>query len=132
MLIIEPRGQLVSRMVSFASYDEHSSPIFRNLNLLKLQNLIHVTILLFMFDYHCNTLPDVFHNFFTQVKSKHNYNTRLATRDTYYISKIRTNYGKFSLRFQGPKLWNELNDNMKILSRGAFKQKLFSNFISEY
>ena len=33
-----------------------------------------------MYDYHRNALPDVFTDFFVQVKRKHDYNTRLASK----------------------------------------------------
>jgi hypothetical protein len=32
-----------ARTICFAKFDDHSSPFFRNLNLLKLENLIYVT-----------------------------------------------------------------------------------------
>ena len=69
-----------------------------------------------MYDYHNGNLPATFNNIFKQVTSVHNYNTRLASRNTYYIDKIRTNYGKFSLRFQGPKAWNDIDDKYKTLT----------------
>ena len=69
--------------------------------------------------------------FFVQVKRKHNYNTRLASKNTYYIPTVRTNNEKFSLRFQDPKVWNEINDNLKILSKGAFKRQLSCSFIEK-
>ena len=53
---------------------------------------------MFMYDYHRNALPEVFTDFLVQVNRKHNYNTRLA----YHNPTVRTNYGKFSFRFQGP------------------------------
>ena len=68
----------VVQIISFAKFDDHSSPLFKNFNLLKLENLIYITNSLFMYDYHCNALPDVFTDFFVQVKRKHDYNTRLA------------------------------------------------------
>ena len=122
----------VVRIICFAKFDDHSSPLFKNLNLLKLENLIYTTNSLFMYDYYRNVLPDAFNDFFVQIKRKHNYDTRLASKNTYYIPTVRTNYGKFSLRFQGPKVWNEINDNLKILSKGAFKRQLSSSFIEKY
>ena len=41
--------------------------------------------------------------FFLPVKLKHSYNTHLALKNSYSLPLIRTNYGKFSIRFQGPK-----------------------------
>ena len=58
-----------------------------------------------MYDYYRNVLLDAFTDFFVQVKRKHNYNTRLASKNTYYIPTVRTNYAKFSLQLQGPKVW---------------------------
>jgi hypothetical protein len=50
----------------------------------------------------------------------------------YYIDKIRTNYGKFSLRFQGPKAWNDIDDKYKTLSKSSFKNKIAENMILIY
>ena len=122
----------VVRIICFAKFDDHSSPLFKNLNLLKFENFVYVTNSLFMYDYYRNVLLDAFTDFFVQVKRKHNYNTRLASKNTYYIPRVRTNYGKFSLRFQGPKVWNGINYDLKILSKGAFKRQLSSSFIEKY
>ena len=43
----------------------------------------------------------------------HTYNTRLAARQTYSLPSARTNYGKFSLRFIGAKIWNTIPDDKK-------------------
>ena len=122
----------VVRIICFAKFDDHSSPLFKSLNLLKFENFIYVTNSLFMYDYYRNVLPHAFTDFFVQVKRKHNYNTRLASKNTYYIATVRTNHGKFSLQFQGPKVWDEINDDLKILSKGAFKGQHSSSFIEKY
>ena len=44
-------------------------------------------------------LPSSFANFFQTVASMHSYNTRLASKSTLYINTIKTNYGKFNIRF---------------------------------
>ena len=62
-------------------------------------------------DFHANILPSVFHDFFTPVNRVHQYNTRLASKDSYYISKVRTNYGKFNIRFVGAKVWNSIQED---------------------
>ena len=120
------------RVMTFSKYDEHTSPLFKNLGLLKLSDLIIFSNLLFMHDFCTNNLPDVFANFFMHVNQLHNYNTRLASKNTYCIPSIRTNYVKFSLRFQGPKIWNNLEDSLKSLTRIAFKHKLKIKLINEY
>ena len=52
--------------------------------------------------------------FFTKVTSVHNYNTRFAAKHSYYLPYGRTNYGKFNIHFQGPSVWNTIDDNVKL------------------
>ena len=41
-------------------------------------------------------------------------------------------YGKFNIRFNGPKLWNELYERFKCYTSNQFKKYLTSHFISLY
>ena len=59
----------------------------------------------------CTLCVPVFHGF--QVNKIHSYNTRSAARQSYYLPRARTNYGKFNIRFKGPKIWNSIADDMK-------------------
>ena len=54
-----------------------------------------------MFDYHSGNLPSIFDSFFVKVSQKHNYNTRLASKSTFFLPFARTNDGKFNIRFIG-------------------------------
>ena len=65
------------------------------------------------FDYHTGSLPDTFQIFLLPIGQKHSYNTQLASKSSYSLPNIRTNYGKFNIRFAGPKRWNDII--MKIL-----------------
>ena len=59
-------------------------------------------------------------------------NTRLSFRMTYALPKTRTSYGIFDIRYQGAKIWNAINDNIKLLSLKQFKKKLKSSIIASY
>ena len=48
----------------------------------------------------------------------------LASRSSYTLPPIRTNYGKFCIKFQGAKIWNSLSEETKSLHRLAFKKTL--------
>ena len=50
---------------------------------------------------------------------------------TYAISNARTNYGIFSIRFQGAKVRNDISDDVKLLSLKRFKEKLKSILIDK-
>ena len=62
----------------------------------------------------------------------HDHNTRTALKNTYYIDQIRTNYGRFSLTFQGPKAWNSIEDKFKTLKKSAFKKEIAESLIRTY
>ena len=62
----------------------------------------------------------------------HQYNTRLASKKSFYIPKIRTNYGKFGIRFNGAKIWNSIQDDFKLKGRNVFKRRLKESVLNEY
>ena len=66
------------------------------------------------------------------MSSVHKYNTRLASKDSFYISKVRTNYGKFNIRFVGAKVWNSIDENFKSKRRNQFKKLVISNILNTY
>jgi len=120
------------RLITFSNFDAHTSPLFAKLNLLKLQDYIKLQTLFFMHQFNTGKLPKIFDSFFVKTFCKHNVNTRFASRSTFYLPKIRTNYGKFNIRFNGPKLWNELDERFKCCTSNQFKKELTLYFISLY
>ena len=110
------------RIITFSKLDAHTSLLFYELKFLKFPDLVFLQRAMFMFDYHRNLTPSAFTNFFVPVSKVHNYNTRLSSRASYYIPAVRTNYGKFKIRFLGPKVWNNLDESLKSLSFRIFKR----------
>ena len=51
---------------------------------------------------------------------------------TYAIPKARANYEIFNIRFQGAKVWNDVSDDIKLLSIKRFKEKFKSILIAKY
>ena len=112
------------RIITFSRFDQHSSPLFKCLNI---RNFL--TLSLFIFHYLCINLiityfPFIFHNFFTSVNKIHKYNTRFAANQSYYLPKVKTNYGIFNIRFQGPSVWNSVDEDTKSCSIALDKFKL--------
>ena len=85
-----------------------------------------------MYKFHNELLPIAFHSFFTRVTNTHNYNTRLAAKQSYYLPFVRTNYGKFNIRFQGPSIWNSIDDHIKLSSVSMFKKKMQVEYLERY
>ena len=120
------------RIMTFSNFDEHSSPLFKQLKIVKLYDLVTLHNVVFMYKFHNNLLPNAFDTFFTRVSETHNYNTRLSSKISYSLPKVRTNYGIFNIRFQGPKLWNSISEDIKILSIWKFKAEIKCDYIKDY
>ena len=101
----------VVRIITLPSFKSHTSPLFRQLSLLKFPDLICFLIqnALFLFDFHTGNLPTIFDNFFKNVTEVHNYNTRSSTKQLLHLPKVRMNYGKFNIRYCGSVIWNSIN-----------------------
>ena len=120
------------RIITFSEYNEHSSPLFKLLNIIKIFDLVTFHIASFMYKFHHRLLPSAFDNFFTPIDRIHNYNTGLASKQSYYLPKARTNYGLFNIRFQGTKIWNSMDENTKLFSSSKFKNKLKGDILHKY
>ena len=120
------------RIITFFGINDHSSPLFKKLNILKFVDLVQFYNAVFTFDYHTNNLPPVFNHYFTPISNIHHYNTRLASKSSYSLPKIRTKYGKFSLKFQVALIWNKIPNNFKSPGRNSFKKKLKINYTANY
>ena len=80
------------RVMTFSIFHEHSSPIFKHLNIVKLPDLVFLNIAVFMKKLQNGRLPSVFDTFFTQINERHNYKIRSASNNSYTLPKVMTNY----------------------------------------
>ena len=139
LLILEPPFQIIIaqsltlqkravRTISRSAFDARTDPIFKGLKLLKFENIVSLQVAKILYLYKSGQLPESFKNMFFTGKEIHNYNTR--NRSFFRLPSCRTNVRKFSLRFQGPKIFNSINDEIKnSLSLREFTSKLKSTFL---
>ena len=66
------------KIVSNSTYVAQTSPIFKELKLLKFHDIHLFQLGIFMFSFKNSTLPSKFNNFFLLNSQIHNYNTRNA------------------------------------------------------
>ena len=104
------------RITTFSEFDEHSCSLFKELQILKFSDIVKSFVAIFMYKFYNHQLPSVFNELFILVDQIHSHNTRLACRQTYDLPIPHTNYGIFNVRFQGPKIWNSVEENVKALS----------------
>ena len=119
-------------IITFSKFDAHSGTIFKYLTIIKLPDLYVSNIAIFMHKFHHKKLPSAFNHYFTTVNEIHAYNTRLASKQSYSLPKTRTNFGIFNIRYQGPKIWNSLDESDKKLLDFQLKKKLKIQFIDSY
>ena len=129
LIILQKRA---IRTRTFSKPDEQSEPLLKELKILKLTDLVILHNALFMYHYYYSLLPSSFANFFQTVASMHSYNTRLASKSTYYINTIKTNYAKLNIRFAAVKVWNHLDESIKHLPLKTFKNKVKLNILQSY
>ena len=78
---------------------------------------------MFMFLFHKQLLPELFHNLFIQNSDVHNYNTRIKSHIR--VKYGRTNFSHTVLIYKGPILWNRLPHEIReSVSLNSFKHKL--------
>ena len=117
-----------------SDYREHTSPIFKSLKVLKLQDIIKFSILKLIYFYFNDQLPLQVKNLFIKNESVKPYKTRGGK--LLFIPHINTtHFGTKSFRYNGPLTWNNFsqsmrNNNFVNLDISKFK-KILKDFILE-
>jgi hypothetical protein len=111
------------RIIARAPYNTHSRQIFKNLCILKIDQINKSQICELMYRFTNNLLPPAFKDYFTCVSDFHGHNTR--TKDDYRAEFARTNSRRFSIKCIGPAAWNSLPLNIrKLHNLYLFKKSL--------
>ena len=127
LLILQKR---IIRIITNSPFDAHTTPLFKKLSLLKIDDIHSLQIALFMHSVHFNSIPNTFQNLFKKNSEVHNYATRHA--NDYTINFSRTNIHKSFIVSSGPRLWNSLPFELKSKkSIFCFKKHLKKYLISQ-
>ena len=111
------------RAVTNSDYPAHTAPLFSKLKILDIFQINTLDIAKFMFRYHSNLLPSLFLNLFMTDSQVHTYDTRTA--GNYCMHSYSTNIKKFTILYQGPRIWNCLPASITNLSSfPTFKNKV--------
>ena len=86
------------RIIYFLNHNAHTSPLFRDLNILKLPDKIALENCLFINKYFNKCLPTIFKNWFTLSSDFHTYNTRWSNLGCIVVPPHNTKlYGRNSV-----------------------------------
>ena len=120
----------IIRLITFSKFSDHTSPLFRELSILPLDDINNEAIALFMFRYFNNMLPSSFNDFFCLNKDVHRYNTRSFAN--IHKTQARTNYQKHSIKHKGISVWNNLTKSIKeVKSFNLFRKKIKIYFLQD-
>jgi hypothetical protein len=119
------------RIIAGVKYNEHTSPIFKSLNILKLQELYDLQLAKFMYLQSKRELPQYLMSIFTPIAEVHNYETRQQNNP--HIRYRRTLQAGRSIVHKGPEIWHSLSDELRnkptIKSfSNTYKKTLFANY----
>ena len=103
------RELLLSQLL-MSNLDAHTDPIFKELSILKFNDIHLLQLGQFMYSCKSSSLRLKFSNKFLQNSQFHSYNTRNS--DALHLPYSRINVKKFSVFFQGPKFYNSLDSEI--------------------
>ena len=121
----------IIRVINKSYFLAHTNPILESLYLLKLEDIRKLQISQFMFSIRNSLTPIGFQDMFTLNSQIHRYNTR--TSKSFHLPRIRTKPRQFSIKYQGPMIFNSLDSDIKeAYTYPSFSKKLKSHLISKY
>ena len=119
------------RIVSKAKYNEHTLPLFKELKLLKIQDLHKLLLGKFMYKAIHNQLPPPLIPYFPQNTEIHSYSTRQASNS--HIQYRRTAKAAIQINYKGPSYWKDLpNEIQQSKTLKILTCKLKRNLINRY
>lgn len=116
------------RIITSSQYRAPSEPIFKKLSIVELTHLYTKSIAIFLFKFIKGSLPSIFHDLFVRNCEVHSRNTRSSQKLN--IPLCRTELYRNSIRTQGPKIWNNLENLVNHqCSIHTYKRRLTKYFL---
>ena len=118
------------RIITHSKYNSHTQPLFHQLQILPLPDIIKTANLHFIHSYINNNLPSSFMSFFTLNSDRTGLNYQLRNNNDFLVPLTRTDYFKRFPQFNMPSLWNSHPNEIKLITpRFKFKKVLKSYYL---
>ena len=122
------------RVILNSKYNAHTEPIFKELRLLKLQDLCALHDLKFCYKFSNNMLPVYFDTIFTRNSDNHNFPTRNA--DNFQIPIVRHTFAKQNIRFRASITYNNaptiIKEKIHTHSITGFSEYIKNYLLNDY
>ena len=97
--------------MNFASFNAHTTPLFKNCNILKFADIINVESFIFINNCFNKDSFSVFDENFISVSTAHSCNTRSATNGLLFVASYNTGrFGRKSITHSTTLTWNYIQD----------------------
>ena len=107
-------------------YNAPSNPLFVEMRMLKLADVYRLNVCTVVRKFVEGALIGDIK--LTSLNTKHNYSTRLRNDNNFYSQFYKTNLGKTTFNYIGPKLWKDVPGNIKSKPNKLFK-KCYKKFL---
>ena len=127
--VLDPLVRIHKRIIKIIMNNpllSHTNHLFQKLNFLKLKDIVKLEIAKTMFCFNKSYGKNEFQTIIS-ITQKQRYKTRLAAKQNYFQPRKRTELGKKTFSYIGPKIWQEVPFELKSLSQ--FK-KIFKLFLT--
>ena len=104
------------KVLSKKDYRFSTDSLHNEFDILKIKDIVKQEVITFVHNFFSNSLPPVFDGYFETLASNHNRNTRNGS-NLIKITSHSTNFSASSLKIQGAKVWNRLDNNLKSLQK---------------
>ena len=120
------------RLISFANFQDSSSPLFKDLKVLKLIDIVKQNNILFAHNAINNKTPPIFKDYFILNIAEHHHDTVNSLKSAYsfptgsfQLPEYRTNSGKSSIKYICSSAWNSILKELSMKNSQKYKQEPF-------
>ena len=106
--------------------------IFKNCELLKIEDIYKLELAKFMHCAYHNSLPTNLQNLFTSSESVHKYPTRASKTRSFYPPRANKNIFNKWITIEGINLWQKVDNELKKFNLKIFYRKFKNQIIYEY
>ena len=119
------------KTITFAKKFCYVSPIFKALNILKIDDIYQLELGKFMYQKFDGNIPQKIDKDFIKLSTVHQRYIR-HTINKFHLPRVNTCYGHKMLSFAGFKLWSKLDRDLKSLGWLSFKEHFKRKFLEKY
>ena len=117
------------RIISFSHPRTSSRPLFQNLGILNIFEIVKFQLCEIAYKHVNQQLPDIFQYFFKEVQFSHNYNIRSASNRHLSLPRVNLNYGKFGVKYASAVSWNDVPIGIKASTSHQMFKTSYRNFL---